>query len=242
MITQEQYAELEAVHGAGMVLVLSVGDDEFAFRRPSDTDVEFAMDERARGIGEWMEHALISCALCPEVPTANRAPEKDVKPTSCPELVAVREQIQAIWKDAPFCRDSVPLVWAQSCGWGQDIAQQSLGGGKYALTVSSDTKLGAEPWSYKASAKVLSGTQYERLRKLSLSEGTAADKFAFNSSILSFDGIDREEFAKRYPFAVLGLGQLARALGSENRAVSVKKFSSGAALPPGDSTTTPAST
>lgn len=238
MITQEQFSALEASHGIGMVLVLFVGNDEFAFRRPSDADVEFAMDERARGVGEWMEHALIGCVLCPEVPTANQADNK----TSCPELVSVREQIQAIWKEAPFCRDSVPLVWAQSCGWGQDIAQQPLGGGKYALTVSSDTKLGAEPWSYKASAKVLSGTQYERLRKLSLSEGNAADKFAFNGAILSLDGIDREEFAKRYPFAVLGLGQLARALGSENRAVSVKKFSSGSVPQPGDSTTTPAST
>lgn len=238
MITQEQFSALEASHGIGMVLVLCVGNDEFAFRRPSDADVEFAMDERARGVGEWMEHALIGCVLCPEVPTANQVDNK----TSCPELVAVREQIQAIWKEAPFCRDSVPLVWAQSCGWGQDIAQQPLGGGKYALTVSSDAKLGAEPWSYKASAKVLSGTQYERLRKLSLSEGNAADKFAFNGAILSLDGIDREEFAKRYPFAVLGLGQLARALGSENRAVSVKKFSSGSVPQPGDSTTTPAST
>jgi len=238
MITQEQFSALEASHGIGMVLVLSAGNDEFAFRRPSDADVEFAMDERARGVGEWMEHALIGCVLCPEVPTANQADNK----TSCPELVAVREQIQAIWKEAPFCRDSVPLVWAQSCGWGQDIAQQSLGGGKYTLTVSSDTKLGAEPWSYKASAKVLSGTQYERLRKLSLSEGNAADKFAFNGAILSLDGIDREEFVKRYQFAVLGLGQLARALGSENRAVSVKKFSSGSAPPLGGSTTTPAST
>jgi len=242
MITQEQFAALEAVHGTGMVLVLSVGDDEFAFRRPSDADVEFAMDERARGIGEWMEHALIGCVLCPEVPTANEAPVKGVKPSVCSELVAVREQIQAIWKDAPFCRDSVPLVWAQSCGWGQEITQQSLGGGKYELIVSSDTKMGAEAWSYKASAKVLTGAQYERLRKLGLSDGIADDKYAFASSVVSFEGIDRDEFVKRYPFAVLGIGKLARALGSENRAVSVKKFSSGSAPQPGSSTDTPAST
>lgn len=240
-ITQEQFVALEAAHGAGMVLVLSVGEDEFAFRRPSDADVEFAMDERDRGVLEWMEHALISCALCPATPHANAIPaNKEDKPKITPELVAVRQRIQAIWAESPFCRDSVPLVWAQSCGWGQEIAQKALGGGKYELTVFSNAKMGAEEWSYKAAAMVLSGAQYEKLRKLGLAEGTAADRFAFTAAIGSFSGIDREEFARRYPFAVLGLGQLARALGSESRAVSVKKYNAGSAQQPGISTSTPA--
>lgn len=242
MITQEQFAELESAHGAGMVLVLSVGDDEFAFRRPSEADVEFAMDERARGVGEWMEHALISCALSHDVPTVNRAPSKDSKPVVCPELIAVREQIQAIWKEAPFCRDWVPLAFLHSCGLVPVIDQKPLGGGRYSVTIAGEKAMGSETWSYVAEGKVLSGNQYERLRKLSLSEGIGGDKFAFESGILSFAGIARDEFAKRYPFAVLALGQLVRAFGSESRAVSVKKFSSGSAPQPGNSTDTPANT
>ena len=125
--------------------------------------------------------ALLSCVL-PNLPTENKAPtEGKTKYTrpECPELVAICSQIEAIWKEAPLCSDTLPLVWLQSCGYGTQIDSKKIGTGLYEVTVSSNPNLGADEWSYTLKARSLAKAQYEKLRKLQMEEDYAAEKYAF---------------------------------------------------------------
>lgn len=251
-ITKEQFDALEAIHGKNHVLILSIGEDEFAFRRPSEVDVDFALDEKERGSVEWMENALIGCVLCPSVPTANKAKKEKTEPTGpCPELAAIRAQIHAIWASAPLCRDTLPLAWFQSCGWNQSIDSKPLGQGKYEVRSASNTDLGAEEWTYSLTVRILTSVEYNHLRKLQLQEGVSAERFAFSKCVTLIrpvlssdpevlgDAMAPSDFAALYPTAVIGIGRLVRSLGAESRSVSVKKFGAGSAQQPTTSTEKP---
>lgn len=234
-ITQEQFEALEAAHGKNQVLVLSIGKDEFAFRRPNQIDADYALSDKDKGNLSWMEAALLSCALCPTKPTENKAPtEGKAKYTrpECPELVEICSQIEAIWKEAPLCSDTLPLVWLQSCGYGTQIDSKKIGAGLYEVTVSSNPNLGADEWSYTLKARSLAKPQYEKLRKLQMEEDYAAEKYAFDVGVTEIAGISKAEFKSLYPFAPIGIGTLIRTLGAEARGVSVKKFGAGSAQQP----------
>lgn len=248
-ITKEQFDALEAIHGKNHVLILSIGEDEFAFRRPSEVDVDFALNEQERGGVEWMENALIGCVLCPSVPTANKAKKEKSEPTGpCPELAAIRAQIHAIWASAPLCRDTLPLAWFQSCGWNQSLASKPIGQGKYDVRSASNTDLGAEEWAYSLTVRILTSAEYNHLRKLQLQEGVSAERFAFSKCVTLIrpvlssdpevlgDALAPSDFAALYPAAVIGIGRLVRSLGAESRSVSVKKFGAGSAQQPTNST------
>ena len=68
-ITEQNVRELEQHHGTG-IIVLSVGDQDFAFRRPTETEVSYALAAQAKGSVNFLEDLALGCLLSIEAPRA----------------------------------------------------------------------------------------------------------------------------------------------------------------------------
>jgi hypothetical protein len=254
-ITEEQFRLLEQHHGEGMVVVLGVGAEQFAFRRLSSLDVDLvqlAMEEKQFGCHE---QAAVRCILTPEVPTENRAQtDKDEKrkTKAHPALVAERERLSETWRGAQAVRDMVGLELAKECGWQWAVKSEALGGGLHRITCQrtkedgktpvfdlSETDGAALPEDFEApielEARAFEPIEYgEWRRKMALGDPGAAERYAYKLLIKSQN---KDEVARLYPYLVLIVGQALGALGAEGKAVSVKKFKRAGSQQPANSST-----
>lgn len=222
-VSEEQIQALEVVHGSGMVVVLSVGEDEFAFRRPNEADVDFLLDAKEREDMRFLEDALVWCALCPDEPGAVTGKSD--------KLAAVKKELAALFAATPLLKDRVPLAWASECGWGAVLETERLSDSIHRLTARAklfdnqaaepQTILGCSPWRVEVQATVLTVAQYDKLRKLDLQQGNASDRFAWKEAVC---GEGKAEIERLYPFLPVSMGSLIRGLGAQSlAAVSVKK-------------------
>lgn len=245
-ISQEQFAALEAVHGVGMVVPVSVGEDDLVFRRPTELDIDILLEAKGRGEHNYLEECAASCLLAPEAPragvsvAANGALPKEEQDA----LIEEKGRLRALWQSAPLLRDMISMGYAELCGWGMAYESAPLGGGRYRVLARAGKHAAMDPeLSVEIMARVFTPHEYAEWRKLSQTQPEGcAERFAWRNLVegTAACGRSREEIARTYPFLVLGLGQSSLpALGSEGRAVRPKKFAAGAAQPPGDSTKKP---
>lgn len=242
-ITEEQFSALEAVHGKGMVVPISVGEDDLVFRRPTELDIDILLEAKSRGEHSHLEEAAMACLLCPDAPRAGVSIEQN---KSLPEaeqnlLIEEKQRLRALWNAAPLLRDSVSMGWAELCGWGLGYDAKPLGGGRYTITARAGKAASMDSGvSIDLTATVFTSLDYSAWRKKSQTEPEgSAERFAWRTLVenTAADGRGRDEIARTYPFLVLGLGQsLLPALGTEGRSVRPKKFGGGQTLPPGPTT------
>jgi hypothetical protein len=240
-ITAEQFAALEEVHGQGMVVTLSVGEDDFAFRRPGENDVDLVLAGKAEVLLSYHEECAIRCLLAPEAPKVKNLPEEDVERPAAERqlLVAEKERMRALWAQAPFLRDAVGVGFAELCGWGLELASAPLGGGRYRITARTPARATVDGQiEVELTARVFTGAEYSEFRKRAMTspEGVA-ERYAWKTLVSSGN---KEEVARRYPYLVISVGQLLQTLGSEGKAVRPKAFGAGRAPQPGSSTESPA--
>lgn len=242
-ITEQQFKGLEKHHGEGMVLVLTDGVDEYAFRRPSEHDVDLALDEKERGLFDYHEKCAVRCVLTPAAPAAGKSaqpkqkghPDDLLSAEDRAVIIAERERLQALWVEAPFMRDWIGLGLSQFAGWGCSFSSEATGGGRYSITVGSSDKVpdGAEI-SLKLTARRFTPAEYAEHRKRSMTmEEGAAERYAWRTLI---DSPNRDEVARLYPYLVIGIGATLQSLGSEGRRLAAKKFPPGSPQAPGSST------
>lgn len=237
-ITEQQYRDLEAHHGQGMVVVMYCGDDEFAFRRPAQLDVDLVLADKAAGRFTFHEDCAIRCLLSPEAPAAGGPVADKVVPT---ELVAERLRMRALWKEAPLTRDTLTMGLAERCGWHPTIDATALGGGRYRITAkSAGSAITERDIDISFEARILAPEEYTelRMRQQTMPEG-AAERYAWAKQV---DASVRDALARLYPYLVIGVGNVLQTLGSEGRTVRVKKFGGGQAGQPGSTTETQAET
>lgn len=245
-ITAEQYAALEQVHGKDMVVLLTVGEDDVAFRRPTELDVDILLEAKGRGEHSYLEECAAGCLLSPEAPRAGVSVEANQRLPEAEQgaLVTEKQRLRALWKSAPLLRDSVPMAWAELCGWGMSYEAKPLGGGRYRITARPNAHSAMDSEALvELTARVFSPHEYSEWRKKSQTEPEGhAERYAWRTLVEgpAGDGRSREEIARVHPFLPLGLGQATLpALGSEGRAVRPKKFGAGQAPQPGSTTSTP---
>jgi hypothetical protein len=230
MITQEQVKQLEQYHGAGMVFVLCAGDDEFAFRRPSELDVDLALADRGAGKFTHHEECAIRCLLTVDAPAAGGAV---VEKIVAPELVAERLRLRALWKSAPFTRDSIGVGFAEVAGWNMECDAQAIGGGRYKITArSAENSASGADLAIELTARILAPDEYSEQRKRgqTMPEG-AAERYCYSKQV---DSLNRDDVARLHPYLVIALGKtILPTLGSEGRSVRVKKFGAGQPPAPG---------
>lgn len=239
-ITAAQFAALEEVHGAGMVVTLSVGDVDFAFRRPSEHDVDLALASKAEGLLSFHEECAVRCLLAPDAPKVKNIPEEDAERPSAERqlLVQEKEHMRALWKAAPVLRDAVGVGFAEMCGWNLELAPAPLGGGRYRVTARTSARSTIlSGIDVELTARVFKESEYSEFRKRSLTapEGVA-ERYAWRTLV---DSENKGEVERRYPYLVIAVGQLLQTLGSEGKAVRPKAFGAGRAPQPGSSTGSP---
>ena len=225
MISEQQIEALEAVHGPDMVVVLTVGDEEFAFRRPSAADVDFMLDAKERGNTSFIENACTSCALCPDEPGAEVG--------TSPALAAVKAKLAALFVANPYLKDTIPIAWASECGWYAIITPELIGPGLYRVACgpkpseqTDQTACGCSMWSASIQVRKLTVAQYDKLRKLDLQGGNEAERQAWKDAAT---GDNKAEIERLYPFLPVSIGTIIRTLGDKPTAVSVKKRHAGSA-------------
>lgn len=236
-ITEAQYRELEKHHGEGMVLVLSDGVDEYAFRRPNQLDVDLALAAKEQGLLNFHEECALRCVLAADAPTAGKSVKDDdrLSAEDRAAIIAERNRLQALWTDAPFMRDWIGVGLSQFAGWACSFSSEATGGGRYAITVSGADKApaGAEI-CVKLTARRFTATEYAEHRKRSLTmEDGAAERYAWRTLI---DSPNKGEVERLYPYLVIGIGTTLQSLGSEGKRLAAKKFPPGSAQAPGSST------
>ena len=238
-ITQEQFSELEKVHGAGMVIPMEVGEDDFVFKRPTDLDLDLLLEQKDRGEHGYLEECCRHCILAPDAPRAgaSTAQDKLLTPEEQAEIVAERQRLSGLWQAAPLLRDSVSLSWAELCGWGLSYDAAPTGGGQYQVSVRAGTHCRMDPeLAIDLTARVFAPAEYSewRKRKQASPEGVA-ERYAWDVLVQS---ANKNEVARLYPFVVLGAGgSVLPGLGSEGKRVTPKKFGAGQAPLLGSSTT-----
>lgn len=237
MITEEQVKQLEQHHGQGMVFVLCAGDDEFAFRRPSDLDIDLALADLGAGKFTHHEECAIRCLLAADASAAGGAVADKITP---PELVAERLRLRALWKAAPFTRDNISVGFAEMVGWNMECDAQNIGGGRYKITARTQeaSQYGADI-SVELTARILTPEEYSEQRKRgqTMNEG-AAERYCYAKQV---DSPNRDEVARLYPYLPIALGKtILPTLGSEGRSVRVKKFGAGQPPAPGSTSETQA--
>lgn len=239
-ITEQQFAELEKVHGAGMVIPMEIGEDDFVFRRPTELDLDILLEQKDRGEHSYLEECCKHCILAPDAPRAgvDTAQDKLLTPEEQAEIVAERQRLSGLWKAAPLLRDSVSLSWAELCGWGMSYDATPAGGGQYHVAVRAGTHCRMEPdAALDLTARVFSPLEYSewRKRKQASPEGVA-ERYAWDTLVQSGN---KNDIARTYPFVVLGAGgSVLPGLGSEGKTVRPKKFGSGLSPLPGSTTST----
>jgi hypothetical protein len=240
-ITQEQFTEFEKHHGAGMVHVFAVGDDQFAFRVPSQNDVELLMLAREDKDGAAFEECAMRCLLTPAAPAANRATldteaAKQAAANPPKELVAEKLRLSEHYARAQFYRDWVGLLVARAAGFGWNIDEaQPLQGGRYSIACASEhndvpasEKLGL---AVTLQVRKLTQREYAKSRQLKIDGGDEA-LYLFGTLV---ENTDRADIARRFPCLPAALASRLIALGTEGAPVTVKKFVSGQATAPGNS-------
>jgi hypothetical protein len=245
-ITLEQLQELERHHGKGIV-VLSVGDDDFAFRRPTDAEVSYSLGEQSAGAVRFLENLALRCAVCPAAPRAGQPVKNgaDGKPLpdglSGDEKTALSDEkgrLEALWADAQEFRDSIPALFSLSCGGNPDVQSSSSGADRYAVVVSSNPAVRdeIEPWTFSVIARRPNAMHFDEYRKREAlgSEGDS-QRYLWDKLV---ESPEKAEFARLYPFAVVAAGRELARLGVNGRSVRVKKFDSGQAPEPGSSGST----
>lgn len=247
-ITEQQFKGLEQHHGEGMVLVLTDGVDEYAFRRPSDHDVDLALDAKEQGRLNFHEECALRCVLSPAAPAAGKSaqpkqkghPDDLLPAEDRAAIIAERERLQALWVEAPFMRDWIGVGLSQFAGWSCSFAAEPIGGGRYAIAVRGADRApeGAEI-SLTLTARRFTPAEYAEHRKRSMTmEEGAAERYAWRTLI---DSANKDEVARLYPYLVISIGVTLQSLGSEGRRLAAKKFLPGSPQAPG-STTAPQAT
>lgn len=245
-ITLEQVQELEQHHGKGIV-VLTVGDDDFAFRRPTETEVSYALGEQAAGAVRFLENLALRCVVAVEAPRAGQPAKMGADGKALPDgvsgdekaaLVAEKGRLEFLWQDAQEFRDSLPTLFCAACGGNPVVVSTLLPDGRYELQVSSNTNVTdwIEPWTFTVTARRPVAAQFDEYRRLKTLGGDGdAPRYLWNKLV---ESSAKADLARLYPFAVIAAGDELSGLGVNGRSVRVKKFSSGHAPEPGDSGST----
>jgi hypothetical protein len=245
-ISEEQVQQLEKFHGSGMVVVLSVGDDDFAFRRLRQVDVDLVLEGLAAQQYAAHEQMAVNSALCVEAPAAGQSPELDkTLPKEQQEaIVSERMRLAGLFSQANLLRDWVGMGLAQACGFGAQVQCDPQPGDVYKITASSasdEKSVAGDTWTLSVSARKLTAKEYAEVRRLRMvgSEG-ASERYAWKQAV---SGPNKDEVARLYPYAVIGIGRSIDTLGAEGfgKGVRVKKFKAGSQDPPGTSGEQPAS-
>lgn len=236
-ITQEQVELLEQHHGKGMVVVLSVGDTDFAFRRLSALDADLLMDALSRNQFSAHEEAAVRCVLSADAPEAGKGPDEDKKLPEAKRkaLIGERDQLTSLFSEAQLLRDWIGMALSQHCGFGARVSVEALGSGRYRLRVGApevDNLAGAE-FSIELEARAMDGREYGTYREREMlgAEG-AAERYAFDKLVQS---ANKADFERLYPLGVIGVGRILKTLGTQGKAVRVKKFGAGSPKEPGSS-------
>lgn len=244
-ITEQNVRELEQHHGTG-IIVLSVGDQDFAFRRPTETEVSYALAAQAKGSVNFLEDLALGCLLSIEAPRAGTPARIDSEGRPVPRsvnasseeksiLTAEKERLEAMWADAQEFRESLPALFSLSCGGNPSVDSTHLGGDRYEVSVKSNPMVddSIEPWSFMVTAARPSGPQFDEYRKReSLGDEGDSQRYLWDRLV---DAPNKNELSRLYPFAVIAAGKELARLGVNGRSVRVKKFGSGQAPEPGTS-------
>lgn len=227
-IGQQQYEVLERCHGKDMVIVLSVGDDDFVFRRPTEAEITYALGCEAKKMPNFLEELALGCLVC--AGTAVESTEV------IDALGRERARLSALWDAGQVYRDSVAYQFAASCGWGLLLDSKNIGGGRYELSLVTKPeaqKLGIE-LSITVTAAKPNRDVYDRFKQLEIGEDDGdAERYIWDALV---DSPNKAEVSRLYPFAVIATGGFLPTLGADKGSVRVKKFSSGPVLVPGNST------
>lgn len=228
-ITEEQVAELEQHHGQGMVVVLSVGAMDFAFRRLTENDVDLVLHGLENKLYSAHEEAAMRCILSVNAPSANLAVDLSkggdkTKIAICtPEIIAERELLASLWAQAPIVRDTIGQELAKACGWHWYLSADPIGGGRYRVSANSEEEMTADDDSVSLTCSVLAPRQYEEQRKRMVTQPEGSyQRYNFRTCIEGGD-----EVARLYPYLPIAIGGMIPGLGGEGKAVRRKKFKSG---------------
>lgn len=239
-VTQEQFEALEKAHGAGMVRVLTVADEDFAFRVPTKNDVALLIDASERKVPSALEECAMRCLLCPAVPTANRgtvegSEEKAAAAPAPQELVAERQRLQARYAQSEFYRDWIAKEFLASVGHGWRVEDpRKLTTGQYEITCISRSD---ESERVTLVARKMSAAHYAAYRRSIVEHSTDSAAICWKACIVS---VERDGVASRLPILVETLESVLVSLGTDGGTVAVKKFGNGPAPQPGTSTLPPA--
>ena len=250
-ITEQNVRDLEQHHGTG-IIVLSVGDQDFAFRRPTETEVSYALAAQANNSPNYLEDLALGCLLSAAAPQAGTPAGVGADGSAIPRnagvsaddkalLVTEKERLEALWEAGQFYRDAISGQFAFECGWALEVDGKPIGGGTYEIALASSLnakRVGAD-LNLKVTATKASRPIYDKYKQLELNgnEGEP-ERYLWDKLV---QAQDKGEIARLYPFAVIALGRFLPGLGCDQGTVRVKKFSAGPAPVPGISTEPPAS-
>jgi hypothetical protein len=235
-ISYEQFQLLELNHGKGMVTILSIGDDDFVFRKPSTMQVSHALECQAKGILGFREEITMGCVVSADLPSAGVAGQK--KDAEDKEVLAgEKERLGSILESAQSFRDDLSIQFAWTCGSSPRLDCEALGNERYKLTLrpnSNAEDLDIAWGPVELIARKATRPEYNKYRQLNV-EGTEgeAELFLWDKLI---ESANKADTARLYPFAVIAIGGFLPTLGSDGRSVRIKKFSAGPAPEPGSST------
>lgn len=237
--TAQQVEAFEQHHGKDMVLIFTVGEDEYAFRRLSELDVDLALSDKEAGKVSFHEDAAIRCVLTADAPRAGMSGgDAKLSKEDLAELVKERERLALEWKHAAMMRDAIGQALAMQCGYHWTIKQRALGAGAHQLTMELSPEYqevvgDAEP--VELTARSWADREYNEFRTLNTTgaEGEA-ERYAYNKLITS---PNKTDVARTHPWLVIAIGKYLHTLGV-TKAVRLKKSRSGQALAPGASTST----
>lgn len=250
-IIEKHVRELEQHHGVG-VIVLSVGDQDFAFRRPTNTEVSYALTAQANKAPNYLEDLALGCLLTAAAPRAGTPAGVGADGSAIPKNVGVsaedkallieeKERLEALWEAGQFYRDAIAGQFAFACGWAVDVGSKPIGGGRYELSLTSTDNakaIGADLALTVIAAKP-SRPIYDKHKQLELNgDAGESERYLWDKLV---QHPEKAELARLYPFAVIALGRFLPSLGCDQGMVRVKKFCAGQAPAPGTSTEPPAS-
>lgn len=237
--TEQQIESFEQHHGKGMVLVFTVGEDEYAFRRLSDLDVDLALADKEAGKVSFHEDAAIRCVLTADAPHAGvSGGDAKLGKEDVALIAKERARLALEWKHAAMMRDAIGQALAMQCGYHWTIAQKALGADAHQLTAALSaefSEVSGEADLVDLTARSWGDREYNEFRTLNTTgaEGEA-ERYAFGKLITS---ANKTDVARAYPWLVIAIGKYLQTLGM-SKAVRLKKSRSGQAPQPGTSTST----
>lgn len=240
-VTQDQFEALEKAHGAGMVRVLTVAGEDFAFRVPTKNDVALLMEAKERKDPAALEECARRCLLCAAVPSANRGSIEgsEEKAAALPvpvELVAERQRLQSLYAQSQFYRDWIAQSFLGAVGYGWRIEDpKRLDSGHYEIKCCASKADDAERVTLLA--RKMSAAQYADYRRALVEQ---QHDLAARCWCACITNAGRDDIARRLPILVEALENVLVSLGTDGGTVALKKFGSGQAQEPGNSTPPPA--